>query len=96
MVFLYVGRNESCLGDCKIPYNPYLAHSALSKLEFPIGHIYCITPKERTPQPLQLSTIIMTISCKVGWEQKSLLFVVIWKQMAPKFCQNSNISLVHS
>ena len=31
-----------------IPYIPYLAHRALSKLEFPIGNMYCIIPKERT------------------------------------------------
>jgi len=45
-----------------IPYNPYLAHRALSKLEFPIGNIYCIIPKKRTSQPLQLSIIIILIS----------------------------------
>ncbi len=67
-----------------VPYNPYLAHRALSKLEFPIGNIYCIIPKERTPQPLQLSINIISIFCKVGWEQKALLFVVIWKQIDTK------------
>ena len=65
----------------KIPYNPYLAHRALSKLEFPIGNIYCIIPKERTIQPLQLSIIAISIYYEVGREQKALLFVVIWKQI---------------
>ena len=63
------------------PYNPHLAHCALSKLDFPIGNIYCIIPKERTPQPLQLSIIIDLISHEVGREQKALLFVVIRKQI---------------
>ena len=49
-------------GPVEIPYNPYLALCALSKLEFPISNIYCIIPKERTPQPLQLSFIIISIS----------------------------------
>ena len=67
-----------------IPYNPYLAHCALSKLAYTIGNIYCIIPKERTPLPqlLQLSIIIIIrISHEVWWEQKALLFVVIWKQI---------------
>ena len=68
----------------ELPYNPYLAHCALSKLEFPIGNIYCIIPKERTPQPLQLSIIIDLISHEVGREQKALLFVVILKQIYTK------------
>ncbi len=40
----------------EVPYNPYLAHCALSKLEFSIGNIYCVIPKERTPQLLKLSS----------------------------------------
>ena len=48
----------------QLPYNPYLAHGALSKLKFPIGNIYCIIPKKRTPQPLQLS-IIITFCCNL-------------------------------
>ena len=67
-----------------IPYNPYLAHCALSKLEFPIGNIYCIIPKERTPQPLQLSIMIIRIFHEVGREWKALLFIVIWKQIDTK------------
>ena len=52
--------------ESHVPHNPYLAHRALSKLEFPIGNIYCIIPKKRTPLPLQLSTIINSISHEVG------------------------------
>ena len=72
----------------KIPYNPYLAHRALSKLEFPIGNIYCIIPKERTPQPLQLSIIAISISYEVGQEQKAMFFVVILKQLDTKDLSN--------
>ena len=63
----------------RIPYNPYLAHGALSKLKFPIGNIYCIIPKKRTPQPLQLSIIAISISYEVGQEQKAIFLVVILK-----------------
>ena len=77
-------RFSSMNKKLKIPYNPYLAHRALSKLEFPIGNIYCIIPKERTPQPLQLSIIIDLIPHEVGREQKALLFVVILKQIYTK------------
>ena len=77
-------RFSSMNKKLKIPYNPYLAHRALSKLEFPIGNIYCIIPKERTPQPLQLSIIAISISYEVGQEQKAMFFVVILKQLDTK------------
>ena len=32
-----------------LPYSTWKPHRALSELEFPIGNIYCIIPKERTP-----------------------------------------------
>ena len=63
-------------------YNPYLAHRVLSKLEFPIGNIYCIIPKKRTP-PSHFSYQLL------------LLFVVIRKQIDTKICQNSRSSLMH-
>ena len=72
----------------KLPYNPYSAHRALSELEFPIGNIYCIIPKERTPQPLQLSIIAISISYEVGQEQKAIFFVVILKQFDTKDLSN--------
>ena len=77
-------RFSSMNQKLKLPYNPYLAHRALSKLEFPIGNIYCIIPKERTPQPLQLSIIAISISYEVGQEQKAMFFVVILKQLDTK------------
>ena len=67
-----------------VPYNTYLAHCALSKLKFPISNIYSNIPKERTPQPLQLSIIIDLISHEVGREQKALFFVIIWNQIYKK------------
>ena len=81
-------RFSSMNQKLKIPYNPYLAHRALSKLEFPIGNIYCIIPKERTPQPLQLSIIAISISYEVGQEQKAMFFVVILKQLDTKDLSN--------
>ena len=81
-------RFSSMNKKLKIPYNPYLAHRALSKLEFPIGNIYCIIPKERTPQPLQLSIIAISISYEVGQEQKAMFFVVILKQLDTKDLSN--------
>ena len=62
-----------------LPYNTYLAHGALSKLKFPIGNIYCIIPKKRTPQPLQL-IIIITFCYNL--------------ETNIKICQNSKISLM--
>ena len=81
-------RFSSMNQKLKIPYNPYLAHRALSKLEFPIGNIYCIIPKERTPQPLHLSIIAISISYEVGQEQKAIFFVVILKQFDTKDLSN--------
>ena len=81
-------RFSSMNKKLKIPYNPYLAHRALSKLEFPIGNIYCIILKECTPQPLQLSIIAISISYEVGQEQKAMFFVVILKQFDTKDVSN--------
>ena len=75
-------RFSSMNQKLKIPYNPYLAHRALSKLEFPIGNIYCIIPKKRTPLPLQLSTIINSISHKVG--QNSIILKQIYTKVLSK------------
>ena len=74
-----------------LPYNPYLAHRALSKLEFPIGNIYCIIPKERTPLPLQLSTIINSISHEVG--QNSIILKQIYTKVLSK--QQNFIDAMH-
>ena len=72
-------RFSSMNKKLKIPYNPYLAHRALSKLEFLLGNIYCIIPKERTPSRFNYLPRI-AISYKVGWKQNALPFIVIGKQ----------------
>ena len=57
----------------------YSTHRALSKLEFPIGNIYCIIPKKRTPSRFNYLSKV-SFSYEEGWEQKALLFIVIWNQ----------------
>ena len=78
IVLQYRSVIKKCL-ESQIPYNPYLAHRALSKLEFPNGNIYCIIPKERTPSRFNYLPRI-SISYEVGRKQNALLFIVIGKQ----------------
>ena len=75
-----------------LPYNPYLAHRALSKLEFPIGNIYCIIPKERTPQPL--TSVINYCYFNFLWSgtgTESNIFCCNLKQFDKRFIKSSKI-----
>ena len=78
------------------PYNPYLAHCAISELEFPIGNIYCIIPKERTPSHFSNQLLLFKFPVKWDGNRKHYFLFLFGNKLIQKFIQNSKISLVNS